>query len=1137
MPTLLDQLATGLDTGGLDSALGTQVGQLGQIVSLVAGLADQPPSSVGDFAARLAALAAPALPNGQGVTTALSGASGALPTDFSAATGGAIAEIGRFTELVTTQLLPLLGSAVAVAQAVETLGGTQFRCPPEAAPGSPPPPPPAPGTSTGGDRLAAAAERSAQVATLLDALPTPLNAGSLIERLVLLFAGSIPGNLVLPDVPFLNDVIGPVRTLAGWSGMNPAQLGANLLATLTLLRDRIGAAGSERMAAALSPATALRTPLRVTALNAFVTEYLTQGTAMAVALEAADPATAVLRAADLNTAIATFETLRTTMAADFTALVPAAASGLATVGQDVLGQLLHLVMQLEPLNPGALLAEVRMPEPASVAELQAFLDILAPITDFLEDLTGLLDFSSLEGGVATVATEAQGIADAVTAALADVAIDVRAAFAQVEDAVGGIGLDALAAELRAGITAAGDALEQAITAAFTPLRQALETAIGAISDAVDALDFQAVTDALAAAVGQVTAILQDPAVTSAIQEIRSALQEVTDVLSQLSFAPVTDQAIALISEMEQGLRALRNTDLNDALTGLLDTALAVLPPDLRPTIDPLIDDFGIRIDQGPVVLLEAVRAKPQEVLDRIREFDPGALVGDALGAPFQEAKAKIAGFRPSALLTPLATALNQQKARLKTEASPSRALAPLVTVFDRLLDQIDRVSPDAIIGPLEDAVEGAIRDAVEASPIDEIFAEVNGVFATIQGVLDTITSIRTTVQRMGQALLAMQDPDAQVNAWRDGVLARIDSVPNTAALDTVLGAIRAAVDGSRHADLMAQYDAAVAPLVADLNGLAPGARLAAMVLLHQRLRPLVRALPAGANRTAIEAAINRLDPLNPAHTGGLRAAADLATALTGGRTGLVALQADFTGALHGPGAGLTAIRDAATNAAGLRAIVAADVDGALVPVRYLLALLGAAAVPVGGIAQSLTDLETRLTTSLANILTGPASLQSISNAVQAVVDTLRNVDIGFLREALEGVFLAVRGQIEALGPQPLILTLDREFGEVIDALDLDALLPPAEIAALDAAAATVAEKLGALDPERLVNDVVGPAFEADILPMVEALDITPIFNALIEALRGLDEELKSELGRVNTAYQALLAARPGGGGASAGVGI
>ena len=116
MPTLFDRLEAGLDTGALNSVLGEQVGQLGQVVSLVADLADHPPSSIGDFAAQLASLTAPGLPNGQSVTGSLTAASGALPTDFSAATGGAVAEIGRFTELVSTQLVPLLGNAVAVAE-------------------------------------------------------------------------------------------------------------------------------------------------------------------------------------------------------------------------------------------------------------------------------------------------------------------------------------------------------------------------------------------------------------------------------------------------------------------------------------------------------------------------------------------------------------------------------------------------------------------------------------------------------------------------------------------------------------------------------------------------------------------------------------------------------------------------------------------------------------------------------------------------------------------------------------------------------------------------------------------------------------------------------------------------------------
>ena len=251
---------------------------------------------------------------------------------------------------------------------------------------------------------------------------------------------------------------------------------------------------------------------------------------------------------------------------------------------------------------------------------------------------------------------------------------------------------------------------------------------------------------------------------------------------------------------------------------------------------------------------------------------------------------------------------------------------------------------------------------------------------------------------------------------------------------------------------------------------------------------------------------------------------------------LVALEPQFTGILHGPEGALTAMASAATNAAALRGILAGVIDLALGPVRHLMARLAVAAAPVGAIGASFADLQTRLTGALANILTGPASLQTIANAVQGVVDTLRSVDLGVLRESIDGVFRTLRGQIEALGPQPLLLELDAEFAAVIDALDLDLILPASEIAALDASYATVLDGLKALDPEALVTNAVGPTFEAEIVPLVEALDLTPVFDALIAALRDLDEELKTELGRVNTAYQALLAARPGGGaGASIGV--
>jgi hypothetical protein len=285
----------------------------------------------------------------------------------------------------------------------------------------------------------------------------------------------------------------------------------------------------------------------------------------------------------------------------------------------------------------------------------------------------------------------------------------------------------------------------------------------------------------------------------------------------------------------------------------------------------------------------------------------------------------------------------------------------------------------------------------------------------------------------------------------------------------------------------------------------------------------------------VETALSRFDPLDPAQAGGLRGATDLARAVREGRAALAALAPDFDGLLTGPDGALTAVRQGATDATLLGQAVAAEAEAALGPVRFLFAQLGVAAAPVAAIAIAFADLHQRVTQAVANILTGPASLQAISDAVQGVVNALRNIDLGFLRESLEGVFQAVRGEIAAVGPAPLLIALDKEFGDAIDALDLDLILPASELAALDTAATTLVGKLRGFDPETLVGDAVRPAFEESVLPLVEALDLTPLFDALIEALRGLEQELAAEMERINAAYQSLLAARPAG--LSAGVSL
>ena len=1137
MPTLLIRLDAGLDSAPLDAALGGEVGKLLEIGRIAAALRDSPPGLEGVLSA-LSRISV-AMPDGTvpgDVASALAAARAALQDAAGGAAPAALAGLSQFGSLVADRLSPLLGRTVEAARAIEALARVEFRCPPPAAPPGLPTPPPPPPAASGQGRAQAVGQRADELSARLDQLPDPLTPGALIEFLAALAGDAQRARLFPMPLPVLDDVALPLQTLARWATASPDAIGAEVEATLAGLADRFTQAASGRLDLALAPVASLQPALARPQLESFAETYLTAARHLAAALKAGDLATAAARAADIDAALDAFEPLRASQAVDLVVGPPVAALRAAPTA--IHDELLHLAVQVEPFDARPLLAGLTLPAPATDAEQQALTEAIAPVVAFLDDIARTLDLAAIQDQVGEVAAEAQAIAEQITAALAAVAQETRAAFAGVDAALQELPLDDLAAAIRDGIAATGQQLQTELRDATQSLTGALGDALQGLADAIDQFDPGALTSALQQVVDSVAAILQDPGIRDAVAQIRTTIDEVAATSAGLSFAPVTDEVIALIEKMTEGLRAVGSTEISDAVKGLLATALAVLPPDLRPATTPLIDELGRRVDAGPVALLERARAVPQQALDRIKTFDPGRVVTQALGAPFDGAVAAVGGLRPSQLMAPLGAAIDREKQRLRASAAPSRALGPLSDGFSALLTDFDAISPDRLLAPIESAIEQAVADVIAASPVDEVLAEISQVFATVEAVLGTVQTLGATLDKTAEALAGLDGHDAAIDAWRDGVLARLDGLPNAPAVAARMAGVATAIDQARGPQLLARLDAALAGLVGDLEAMDADGALAAMVAVRQQLDPLVRAMPQGAERAAVEAALGRFDPLDPVQAGGLRAAAILRRAITETRARLAAQSSAMAPLLFDPDEGaLTLLERGAADASLLRGIVAADVDAALALVRLMIGQLSAGARPVAAFAGAFAELHQRLTATMAGILTGPASLQAISQATQSVVDALRHIDLGFLRQALAEVFATVRGQIDAANPGPLLLSLDSEFGDMIDALDPGALLAPADIAALDAAAAGLSDRLRALDPGATVAAAVGPAFEAEVVPLIEALDLAPVFDALIEALRGLEQQLESELGRVNGAYQQLLAARPAGLGVSVSVGV
>lgn len=1133
MPTVIERLNASVTTGGLEQQLGAQAGALQQAIALAGPLIEGRTPDIGTLVSSLGALRNPAFGGGGSFSSALDQAIALAPADLSAI----VAPIGgRFAEMATLvdeRLRPLLQNAVRTAEAIQQLLNLRLGCIDGVATGdtspAPPPAPPPPGSPAPPSRVAVAAQQITQLDDVLDTLPASIDASVLLQLLLMLLGSKPRSRFFELNLPVVDDLIDPLQTLTAWAGLDDAEVVAHMVASIDTLSTRV------RQSAAV-PLTDLATTLnaqapqwRRVALSTAADAIADGLAALETALRTADEAGATAILTTVNAALDDYDALRIAMNGDVLPAVPALHDRPALSPADLLDGLTHLLVLLEPTNVAARVTSLIPPFQAVPPEVvEAVRDAVQPLVDWLRDLIDQLDFSAVQTEIAEVATTAGEIAADIESGLTGVALEVQSAFSGVGDAISGIGLEDLRNDLSAQIAQFGEQLQRDVAQAFAPAREGTSAAIGAVSDALDAFDPAVIVDALQDVVDGIAGVLNGPDVQAAIDAVKQAVDAVVEALKSLSFQPVTDEVVALIGEMKDGLKAIIDTDLNDATKAALSAAMSVLPGDLHPVTDPLVEDFGELVATGPIAVLNSVKDAPKRLLDEIKRFEPASLVGDRLSAPYRELLDRADGFEASQLFAAADAELERARRRLLQTASPGRALEPLRAPVQQLFAKLDSFSAEALLAPLTQKVEETIAQIIDASPVDEILGAINGVFDAVRDVLTFAQRIQSVANRVAQIFDALANADAHLDAWRDELLAKVPSGAN-APLQTALTALNNALDGARHADVLGAFDAATGAVLAELAALDPAARLNRIVTAYGRLVSRVAALPPSATRDAAQQVLNRFNPAQALHSAPLRLAGDVRNRITSARGGLVALTSEWTETLDG----FASLRN--VDAGTLRSLVSAAIEPALQPVRFIFTSIGNAAAPVNGLAQTISDLVTTLTEQIDALVNGPGSLSAISGAVQDVVDALRNIDLDFVGRSLDEVLSTVRDQLRLLDPSRLADELDDAFEQALSGLSLASIIPPADIAALDAAWQGVIDKLRELDPGELVEGVVQPIYDETVLPLLDAFDLTPVFAALIDFLESLEGELSSGLDQVNTAYQSLIALRPDGGG-SVGIG-
>ena len=1137
MPTIFQRLDGALQGSSLTGQIGAQAGALGTVGSTLSGLLSNPPSGIGGLGQALQAMPAPNLDIGGGFAGTLASLKSAVPSSLDGVTGGLTSGLSQLQGSLTGDIATKLGEMIQAVQAIYQLTQIDFSGQAAGGPtsgggtasgtgtGTPTPPPPAAQTSQPPPSSAA----MQQVNTLLDGLPSPLNVEGLVTSLYQMLAAAKLDNLPVRQLLFIGELRDTLDTLFRWQAAQPAGIATELQTTLQQLHTFLSTAMDPAFNPVFAGCANVTGHLHADTLSAVADGLVARLGEIRTAAAAGSLAGATASITATSALLDQYDALKPTLQSELLGNLAGFTASLGALPDDLDDQMGRVISVLTPSNALAILDVI--PSPAAGGPPQLVTDLnnfLRAVVRWFEDLLAKIDLSAVQQPLKSAADAARSAVDALDNAMVTVTAQVQSMFGQVESLLDQVDTAAIANQVRAAIANFKTQIVQQLTALFGPVKDALAQVVTTIDQNVGAFDPSRIVTALRQAMDSLTGVLRDPAVLGAVQTIQDALHQAALQLESLSFSPLTDQVIAEIDQVAASLKSIDTSRMNPALQLALQGAVQAIPHDLTPLTNPLLAELDKLIQAGPAPLLDSVKDQPKKLLDQVKNFQPGTLLGGTISKPYEELLKQMDGFRPSHLLAPVDAELNLLKDRLKRNASPGLALKPLEGPFNDLLHAFDQLKPDDVVKPLDDAVHKAIDTVLDVIPVDAVFAQVDAVMNKIKDTLATGTQFAALLGKVRALLTALADPQAQLDAWLTPILAKLDSLGDTTPLQSALGAISTDVDNLTAAALAARFNQGAKALGSALDALNPQGRLTAVIQAFRALSAAtVAALPSSPAKASLNTLLARMDPMQPAFQAPYLALDGVRQALAQTVAGLTAGAPDWDVRYQTADGALASLRNLTPTPANVKQWVHDAAEEQVV--RPLAALLGLAA-PVAQVlepvATQVQALVTAVTAKMNDLLLGPNSLGGIVDAIKALVQRLQNLNFKFLGDSLKDLFARVRDKLDAFNPAHLADALDSAFSDMLNTLSLATILPADEMAALDGDYAKIIDKLKQLDPQKLVTAVVQPEFDQKVLPLLAAFDLTEVLNAIGDALNKLAGELKSELDRVNQAFQAMLNSVP-----------
>ena len=513
---------------------------------------------------------------------------------------------------------------------------------------------------------------------------------------------------------------------------------------------------------------------------------------------------------------------------------------------------------------------------APTFSLDALLTIIEGRTAEFAAGISAFDLSPLTGPLTDGIAEVTALPNMLTAAIGQVTVSVQAALGQLRDAVAALPFQAI-----------GNAIHQALQ----PIAQALEF-IGALVDTIKAVLDDAVTalkDALSTAENavdqfkqDVEALFRDAAafieslhLDQVLTQVAENIKAFSDLLAKAQMKPYFDTAVEVIGTTTDVIEQVpfsllpdsMEQEVVDAIRPIKATDLNALEGEIKGLLQIGPDGkFQLRPDIKHAVA--DIQTKYDELVAEIERLDPHKVV-ERLDVELGNLARKIEGISPRVELAPVQQAIDSLR-NVVASFDLNATLQPARAAFDQLLAEADKYSPAALIVPLETRLNDARNRLIEEVRLREWAANLDTLStraAELVNALDPAQLQPLIREGMREAVDLLEEfPEFQFGGGLGTLVTTLLTGAGInvepLAFDAVLEWLQGTSGASALTDRTRRIAAAISATRAEVSGFDPAALSASLAPQMATLRGAVASLLPGEARASLEAALERVDLVN-----------------------------------------------------------------------------------------------------------------------------------------------------------------------------------------------------------------------------------------------------------------------------------